>query len=169
MVNKALFLDRDGTINVDTGYTYRIDDFRLIDGIIDLCRVAVNAGYKIIVVTNQSGIARGYFSCDDFAVITAYMKKLFLQEGIEITDVFFCPELSGPDRKPESGLFFKAKNKYDLDMAQSVSVGDRERDIEAALNAGVGKNFLLDTTIKQSKATAVVQTLKEVIPFLTDN
>ncbi len=139
---KSLFLDRDGTINVDYGYVFQPEKFEFIDGIFELCRKAQEKGYLIIVITNQSGIARGYFSEQDFAKLNSYMIAEFAKNGIKITDVFYCPELSGNDRKPNCGMFIKARDKYSIDMAQSVSVGDKERDLEAAQKAGCGKNFL---------------------------
>lgn len=139
---KALFLDRDGTINIDYGYVFQPEKFEFINGIFELCRKAQEKGYLIIVITNQSGIARGYFSEQDFAELNSYMLAEFTKHGIKITDVFYCPELSGNDRKPNCGMFIKAQDKYGIDMAQSVSVGDKERDIEAAQKAGCGKNFL---------------------------
>lgn len=139
---KALFLDRDGTINIDYGYVFQPEKFEFINGIFELCRKAQEKGYLIIVITNQSGIARGYFSEQDFAKLNSYMIAEFAKHGIKITDVFYCPELSGNDRKPNCGMFIKARDKYGIDMAQSVSVGDKERDIEAAQKAGCGKNFL---------------------------
>lgn len=142
MQHKALFLDRDGTINVDYGYVYQPEKFELIDGITELCLRAQEKGYLIIVITNQSGIARGYYTDDDFQKINQYMIEIFNRYGVKITDVFYCPELSGNDRKPNCGMFIKARDKYGIDMAQSVSVGDKERDIEAAQKAGCGKNFL---------------------------
>lgn len=144
MVNKALFLDRDGTINVDYGYVYQPEKFDFIDGIFDLCRRAQEKGYLIIVITNQSGIARGYYTVSDYEKCTHYMIDKFKEQGIIITDVFYCPDLSGEDRKPNPGLFLKAQQKYDIDMSESVSVGDKERDIEAAQKAGVGRNFLFN-------------------------
>ena len=140
--SKALFLDRDGTINVDYGYVYRQKDFHLIDGILDLCKKAEQKGYLIIVITNQSGIARGYYSDADFQKLNDYMIDLFKQNGVKITDVFYCPDLQGFRRKPECGMFIEAQNKYDIDMALSVCVGDKERDIQAGQKAGVGKNLL---------------------------
>ncbi len=139
---KALFLDRDGTINIDYGYVFQPEKFEFINGIFELCRKAQEKGYLIIVITNQSGIARGYFSEQDFAELNSYMLAEFTKHGIKITDVFYCPKLSGNDRKPNCGMFIKARDKYGIDMAQSVSVGDKERDIEAAQKAGCGKNFL---------------------------
>lgn len=144
MVNKALFLDRDGTINVDYGYVYQPEKFDFIDGIFDLCRRAQEKGYLIIVITNQSGIARGYYTVSDYEKCTRYMIDKFKEQGIKITDVFYCPDLSGEDRKPNAGLFLKAQQKYDIDMSESVSVGDKERDIEAGKKAGVGRNFLFN-------------------------
>ena len=141
-MTKALFLDRDGTINVDYGYVYEPERFVFIDGVFDFCRMAQDKGYLLIVVTNQSGIARGYFTEADFAAITKYMVDRFTAAGVTITDVFHCPSLEGPDRKPEPGMFLKAKEKYDIDMAASVNIGDKERDIEAGRLAGVGKNVL---------------------------
>lgn len=143
-MTRALFLDRDGTINVDYGYVFRIRDFDFIPGIFDLCRTAVDRGYKIIVVTNQSGIARGYFDADDYLRLTEYMCDEFAYRGINITDVLHCPELSGPYRKPAPGMFLAAAQKHGIDMPASISVGDSQRDIDAAIAAGVGRNFLFD-------------------------
>ncbi|MFQ6778240.1 MAG: D-glycero-alpha-D-manno-heptose-1,7-bisphosphate 7-phosphatase [Alphaproteobacteria bacterium] len=140
--NKALFLDRDGTINVDYGYVGSIDKFEFIDGVFEFCGKAQSLGYKIIVITNQSGIARGYYTVTDYQKVTKYMCDEFLKRGIKITDVFYCPELSGPNRKPEPGLFVAARDKHNIDMIKSVSVGDKQRDLDAAIAAGVVKNFL---------------------------
>lgn len=141
---KALFLDRDGTINVDYGYVYQSEKFELIDGIVDLCLKAQEKGYLIIVITNQSGIARGYYTDEDFQKLNQYMVDLFAQKGVIITDVFYCPELSGNRRKPDCGMFLEAQAKYNIDMKASVSVGDKERDVEAGQKAGVGKNLLFN-------------------------
>ena len=141
-MSKALFLDRDGTINVDYGYVHEPERFVFIDGVFEFCRQAQALGYLIIVITSQSGIERGYFSESDFAVVTKFMVERFAAEGVTIADVFHCPSLTGPDRKPEPGLFLKAQVKYDIDMAASVNVGDRERDLEAGRRAGVGRNVL---------------------------
>ena len=144
MQHKALFLDRDGTINVDYGYVYQPEKFELIEGIVELCQQAQKKGYLIIVITNQSGIARGYYTDDDFQKINQHMIKLFAEKGVKITDVFYCPELSGSRRKPECGMFLEARDKYNIDMAQSISVGDKERDVVAGQKAGVGMNFLFN-------------------------
>lgn len=141
---KALFLDRDGTINVDYGYVYQPERFEFIKGIFELCRMAQKLGYLIIVITNQSGIARGYYTNDDFQKVNQYMIEKFANKGIKITDVFYCPDLTGKRRKPECGMFIEAQQKYNIDMANSVSLGDKERDVEAGIKAGVKHNFLFD-------------------------
>lgn len=140
--NKALFLDRDGTINKDHHYVYKIEDFEFIEGIFELCRQAQDKGYLIIIITNQSGIARGYYKEEDYRTLTEYMLKEFAKQGVKITDVFHCPDLEGQNRKPNPGLFLIAQQKYNIDMQKSLSLGDKERDVAAGKNAGVGKNFL---------------------------
>lgn len=168
-MNKALFLDRDGTINIDHGYVYQPDRFDFIDGIFDACRAAQECGYQIIVVTNQSGIARGYYGEEDFQKITDHMCTEFEKNGVYIEDVFYCPFLDAehPDRKPNPGLILKAKEKYDLDLSASILLGDSERDIEAGQRAGVGTNILYAPTPKEkTKATAQIQELVDLKNFL---
>lgn len=141
---KALFLDRDGTINTDYGYVYKEEDFEFIDGVFELCRQAQERGYLLIIITNQSGIARGYYTEEDYARLTDHMLREFSKRGIRITDVLHCPELEGENRKPAPGLFLLAQKKHDIDMAASISVGDKPRDVEAGQRAGCGKNFLFE-------------------------
>ena len=120
--------------------------------------------YLVLVATNQSGIGRGMFSEDDFERLTEYMRGVFRSSGAEIAGVFHCPSADDghPDRKPNPGLFLKAAAAHGLDMKACVSVGDRERDIRAALAAGVGRNFLFSAEDVPTLATARVETLEEV-------
>ncbi|MEG0024170.1 MAG: HAD family hydrolase [Akkermansia sp.] len=166
MAHKALFLDRDGVINIDTHYAHRIDDFVLVPGILELCRQAQDKGYLLIVVTNQSGIERGLFSEEDYQLFTQHMRNVFAKQQISIKDVFHCPSLNHEDRKPRVGMFLKAQVKYDIDMASSLNVGDKERDITAGINAGVGRNYLYSHDRLPSHATAIVSSLTEIIPSL---
>jgi len=168
-MTKALFLDRDGTINIDRDYVYKIEDFEFIDGIFDFCNAAQSKGYEIIVITNQSGIARGYYGHADFDILNNHMKEQFQKAGVKITDVFYCPHLdkNHKDRKPNPGMFISAQEKYNIDMSNSISVGDKERDIEAALNAGVKTNYLFtDKETTDTKATRVVKNYKELINLI---
>ena len=142
MMKKALFLDRDGTINVDYGYVFERSKFVFTEGVFDFCRLAQNAGFEPVVITNQSGIERGYYGEEEYRKLTDWMVAEFAARGVRIADVLHCPSLDGPDRKPEPGLFLKARDRHGFDMAASVSVGDKPRDAEAGRRAGVGKNLI---------------------------
>ncbi|MBR1544593.1 MAG: HAD family hydrolase [Alphaproteobacteria bacterium] len=164
-MNKALFLDRDGTINIDYDFVYKIEEFDFIDGIFDLCKKAQDLDYKIIIVTNQSGIERGRFTEGDVNILHNYVKDEFLKKGINITDVFICPfkDNSHPDRKPNPGMLLKAKEKYNLDMSKCIMVGDKERDIEAGINAGCGRSYLFSSNLEQTtKANKIYNDLKKL-------
>lgn len=167
-MRKALFLDRDGVVNVEKNYLHKIEDFELMDGIIEVCRNYQDQGYLIIVVTNQSGISRGYYTEDDFALLSRWMSEHFKALGITITHIYHCPHHESIDgvcecRKPEPGMFLEAQREYDLNMAESVMIGDNERDIEASLKAGVGINILLSTEATDSKANRIIHSLREML------
>ena len=143
---KAVFLDRDGVINVDKHFVHKIEDFELKRGIVELLQYLTTQNYKLFVVTNQSGIGRGLYKEEDFQIVNEWMLGKFEQQGVSILDVFFCPH--GPDdncycRKPKPGLFIDAKEKYDIDMNKSWMIGDKEADIEAANNAGISQTILV--------------------------
>jgi D-glycero-D-manno-heptose 1,7-bisphosphate phosphatase len=147
-MRKALFLDRDGVINVDRDYVYRTEDFEFIDKIFEICRKYQESGFLIFVVTNQAGIARKIYSEKDFLTLTKWMVKRFKDEGISITKVYHCPhhpEFTGSCtcRKPKPGLFLKAAEEFDLDMPGSVLIGDKESDIIAGRNAGINNCFYI--------------------------
>ena len=144
---KALFLDRDGVINVDKNYVYKIEDFEFKDDIFDICLKYQSQGFLIFVVTNQAGIARGYYSENDFWILTDWMCNKFQEKGINIKKVYFCPhhpEFTGEClcRKPNPGMLLKAIEEYDIDISSSVMIGDKQTDIDAAKNAGI-KNTIL--------------------------
>ncbi len=144
---KAVFLDRDGVINRDKNYVYRVEDCEFINGIFDLCRNARSKGYKLLVVTNQAGIAKGYYTEEDFLSLMNYMTAEFERQGCPLDDVFYCPyheeglgrfRRASEDRKPAPGMILKAAEKYDLDLSRCMLLGDKESDIEAGRRAGVG-------------------------------
>ena len=146
---KALFLDRDGVINVDHGYVSRIEDFEFVDGILEFIKEAQRKGYLPIVITNQSGIGRGYYTQEDFERLTAHMLEKMQEYGIRIgrEQVFHCPH--DPDegcscRKPMPGMFLAAAERFDVDMEHSIMIGDKPSDVEAAKAAGVGRVFLVE-------------------------
>lgn len=139
--NKALFLDRDGVINRDTGFTCRIQDIQFLPHIFNLCREAIAKEYLIFILTNQSGIARGYYTEKDFQKLTDWMNARFIDEHCPVTAVYHCPFLVSEDRKPSPGMFLKAITNYHIDPAASVAIGDRDNDILAARAAGVGRCY----------------------------
>ncbi len=168
-MKKALFLDRDGVINVEINYLYKIEDFEFIDGIFSLCAHYQNLGYIIVVVTNQSGIAREYYSEDNFNILSSWMMKEFEKYAIEIKKVYFCPhhpDISGKCdcRKPNPGMLLEAKREFDIDLENSIIIGDKESDIEAGINAGLNESYLFDesATCSDSKATKIVSRLKDI-------
>jgi len=169
-MNKALFLDRDGVVNIEKDYLYKTVDFEFIDGIFKVCKYYQNLGYKIFVVTNQSGIARGYYSEDDFKEVTNWMINEFEILGINISKVYHCPhhpDISGDCncRKPKPGMLLEAAKDYDIDLQNSIIIGDKERDIEAGINAGLSTTYLYQQikTKIESKATKVINKLEDVI------
>lgn len=142
MSRPALFLDRDGVLNVDHGYVSRAADFEPVDGVFTALRSAAARGYALIVVTNQSGICRGYFTQGDYDALEAHMRKLFAAQGIELTAIYHCPHHpdAGCDcRKPRPGMILRAAREHGIDLARSVMIGDKPSDAEAARAAGVGR------------------------------
>jgi D-glycero-D-manno-heptose 1,7-bisphosphate phosphatase len=156
MSQKALFLDRDGVINEEIGYLHKPADVRFVEGIFPLCRTAHALGYRLIVVTNQSGIARGLYSEEDFDVLTKWMIRQFNQEGVNLDAVLYCPyhpehgighyKREHEDRKPSPGMLHRAAKTFSLDLKQSILIGDRCSDIAAAHTAGLRQAFLLSGT-----------------------
>ncbi len=138
-MNKAVFLDRDGTINVDKDYLYKQEDFEYLPGAIESLKRLDEAGFLLIVITNQSGIARGYYSEKDYHIIDEWMKADLLSKGVKIAGSYYCPH--HPDaavpayrfeckcRKPGTELFWRAQRDYDIDMSKSYAIGDRLRDL----------------------------------------
>lgn len=144
---KAIFFDRDGTLNVDKNYLYRIEDFEWLDGAPEAIRWANEHDYLVIVVTNQSGVARGYFTEADVRFLHAWMNEDLARFGAHIDAFYYCPHL--PDgnvaayakkcdcRKPKPGLIERACVDYDIDKGASLLVGDKPRDVDCASTAGV--------------------------------
>ena len=154
MATPALFLDRDGVINVDHGYVYRIEDFEFIPGIFELCRNAKVKGNKLVVVTNQAGIARGLYSEAQFHALTDWMKQRFVEEGAPLDGVYFCPthpsaglgayRVDTEFRKPGPGMLLQAARELNIDLPRSTIIGDKVSDMQAGAAAGVERLFLFD-------------------------
>lgn len=178
--HQALFLDRDGVINIDHAYVCKQENFEFVADIFDLCRTAKQHGYLIFVVTNQAGIGRGFYTEQDFLKLTEWMCGIFNAHGVVIDKVYYCPfhpehgighyKIDSPHRKPAPGMILQAAHEFDVDLAISVLVGDKESDIQAGVAAGVGCNLLympsgLGEAISTS-ATTVVENLSDVGKFL---
>ncbi len=145
---KALFLDRDGIVNLDYGHVYKIEDFKFTDYIFDLCYKYQNWGYYIFIITNQAGIGKGLYTLKDFEILNEYMLNKFKENGIQITKVYYCPH--SPEehcdcRKPKPKLFLQAIKEYNLDTESCVAIGDKISDLEAAYSAGIKKLYFKKT------------------------
>lgn len=141
-MNKALFLDRDGVINYDPGdYTTSLEEFHLLPTVMDALALAQKRGFILIIITNQGGIAKGLYTHDTVNQIHAYLKQECTKNNIQLTEIFYSPH--HPDfsnsltRKPQSLLIERALAKYYIDPAKSYMIGDRDRDLECAHQAGV--------------------------------
>lgn len=148
---KALFLDRDGVINYDPGYVYRIEDFEFMPGIFEALAEFMALGYEIFVVTNQSGIGRGYYSEDDFAKLSKHMIDEFKSYGVEIKKIYHCPHTPSDDcncRKPKPGMILQALNEHNIDPQASLIIGDKPSDLESARRAGVESGYLIGDEFK---------------------
>lgn len=170
---KALFLDRDGVINQDLGYISKIDDFIFNNEIFPLLEKAKNKDYLIIIVTNQSGISRGFFSEDEFNKVDRWMKKKFKEKKIIIDKTYYCPHhptegkkpyrLSCNCRKPKPGMFLQAKNEFNINMKDSFMIGDKESDLIAAESSGIENNFLLCDNLPDVDRNSRFKKIKTVL------
>jgi len=143
---KAIFLDRDGVINKEVGYLHKFEDFEFISGIFKSCKYFQSLGYEIIILTNQSGIGRGYYTEGDFLRLNKWMLDQFFLNKINILDVYYCPHRPEDNcncRKPKPGMFLAAKEEHGIDMDKSWMIGDKEADIQAAFHAGITNTILV--------------------------
>lgn len=184
MAKPAIFLDRDGVINVDRGYVHTVDDFEYIDGVFDACKKLKEMGYLLVLVTNQSGIARGMFSEDEFISLTEWMDWNFEDNGVEFDGIYYCPHhategqgeyLQDCDcRKPKAGMFKSAQDFLKIDMTKSVMIGDKADDMKAAIAADVATKVLVRTGKAitedgESLADAVLDSIADVPAWLAAN
>ncbi|MBA6223057.1 D-glycero-beta-D-manno-heptose 1,7-bisphosphate 7-phosphatase [Colwellia sp. MB02u-18] len=181
-MKKALFLDRDGIINIDHGYVHKIEDFEFIDGIFELCRLAIAKGYQIFVITNQAGIARGYYDQATFEALSQWMVNAFAEQAITIAKVYYCPHhptkgvnefvMSCNCRKPEPGMIIQAQQEFSLTLTESVFIGDKVSDMQAASNAGIKCRILVNSrytdeaSSEQIKGVNRVNNLEQASKFI---
>ena len=171
---KALFLDRDGVININHGYVFEREKVEFIDGIFDLIARFVEKGYEPVIVTNQSGIARGYYSEQQFFDLMGYFQHQFDQHGLPKIAVYFCPHhpsfsdqsrLNACNcRKPEPGMITEASSQLSIDLNHSVFVGDKLSDMLAAKRAGIGRSVLCDPKRQQTSELSHSEYRNELLP-----
>jgi D-glycero-D-manno-heptose 1,7-bisphosphate phosphatase len=159
---KAAFIDRDGVINVERGFLHQAEQFVFVPGAVEALQSLQSAGYLLVVITNQSGIARGLYSEADYLQLTAYMQQRLLAAGVRLSAVEHCPHL--PDaplaefrldcdcRKPRPGMLLRAAAALDIDLPSSILVGDRATDIQAGRSAGVGRCWLVRSGVALSQS-----------------
>jgi D-glycero-D-manno-heptose 1,7-bisphosphate phosphatase len=165
---KVAFLDRDGVINHDYGYVYNIAQFDFIDGVFEACRLLRRHGYEIVVVTNQSGIARGYYTPTQLADLHSWMALCFANQGIDIAKIYHCPHhLEGKItkyvipcncRKPRPGMLLDAATALNITLDESILFGDKESDIQAGKAAGL-KHLIKLGEANQTQADIVCRSL----------
>lgn len=154
-MQRAAFLDRDGVINIDHAYVYRWEEFEFVEGVFEAAKKLVEAGFLLVIVTNQSGIGRGYYTEADFYALDQKVREAFANVGAPVAGVYFCPHhpekalpqyrLACNCRKPAPGMMLAAAKDLDIDLSESVMFGDKKSDMQAALAAGITTRVLLGT------------------------
>jgi rfaE bifunctional protein nucleotidyltransferase chain/domain len=161
-LRKAAFLDRDGVINKDKGYVHHWDDFEFVPGAIEGMRRLQQAGYALVIVTNQSGVARGYYSEDQYHVLTRHLLSELTGKGVHVDGVYHCPHhpngivphlaIDCECRKPAPGMLLQAARELNLSLHDSLLIGDKPSDIEAASAAGLGRAYLINSDKPESSS-----------------
>lgn len=152
--NKALFIDRDGTIHVDKVETHKIEDLEFFEDVFNLFKTASELGYKIVVVTNQSGIGKGHYSVKETQEFNDFMINKINEKGVNISALYYCPHKSEDNcgcMKPKDGMFKRAALELNINLSESIMIGDQSSDVYAGLNAGILKNYIVTTGIYKTE------------------
>jgi D-glycero-D-manno-heptose 1,7-bisphosphate phosphatase len=177
-LKRALFLDRDGVINKDHGYVHQQDQFEFVPGIFEVVKTATEQNFLVIIVTNQSGIGRGYYTETTFHQLMEWVKDQFKQRGGNIDHVYFCPfhpeqgigeyKQDSFDRKPNPGMFLKAQRDYQLDLSLSFFIGDQPSDLQAAIRAKIGHFLWLNPTDDVIKQVQIAESGLTNVTYLSN-
>ena len=169
--NKALFLDRDGIINIDSGYVSKIEKFQFTEGIFNLLHLFIKYDYKIFIVTNQSGIGRGYYTQNNFEVLTTWMLSEFKKQHIEIASVHHCPHAPEEKcncRKPNTGMIDEILSLNTIDLTHSWLIGDKQSDIDLAIHSHIGSTIAIGKRIIEN-STYSFDSILECKEYLEEN
>ena len=171
-MNKAVFLDRDGTINIEKNYLHKIDEFEYLPGAVEGLKRIYDKGYLLIIVTNQSGIARGYYSEEDFYRLNEWMISDLDTKGIKISKVYYCPHHPNASvaryrcdcncRKPKTGMFWQAQKEFNIDFSESYAIGDKLRDLSICSETAV-KGILIGKSEIRSENILACNNWNEII------
>ena len=174
--NKCVFLDRDGTIIEDGEYVVDIKKLQLKTDAVESLKKLQNEGFLLVIITNQSGVARGYFTEQDVVNFNDYLVNLLKEQGVFIDDVYYCPHMVGAVvekynvdcdcRKPKTGMFMRAINKFNIDLSKSYAIGDKIRDMCICGNNGC-RGFLLDENGENTEFVRVAKSLSECVEIIT--
>lgn len=172
-MKKAIFFDRDGVINKEKEYLYKIEDFEFVEGSFNTLKTLQEKGYLLFIITNQSGIARSYYTLEDFNKLNSWMLKEFEKEGIKISQVEFCPHVSSDNcscRKPKIGMIDNILKNYEIDLENSWLIGDKDSDIKCAKNAKIKNTIQVKSGHKfneeNSKADFICKSIADIIDVI---
>lgn len=182
MSYKAVFLDRDGTLNIEKNYLYRKEDFEFIDGAIESIKIFHDCGYKVIVITNQAGIAKGYFKEEDVIFLHQHISEKLKANNTYVDGYYYCPHhkdgtiteytIDCECRKPKAGMLYQAAKDHDLDLSKSFIIGDNETDILSGKYAHLKSCFLVRSghpiDEKNTQADYVFNSIIDVAIYLNN-
>lgn len=183
-MKKTIFLDRDGTINIDKGYVHKIEDFKFTHLAIEALREFKNMGYQLIIITNQSGIARGYYSVQDLEKLNKWMNNVLLMEDVIIDGFYYCPHYPNGKvkeystfckcRKPGTKLFYNAIKDYNVDVNKSFVIGDKMKDLAISYETNIKAIYIEKypkriKCIEVKKEICVVNSLYEAMIYIKKN
>lgn len=168
-MQKAVFLDRDGVINIEKDYLYKIEDFEFVEGVFESLDYLQNLNYKLFIITNQSGIGRGYYTLDDFKKLTSWMLDKLEKKQIIVSQVELCPHGPNDDcscRKPKTGMIENILKNHEIDLENSWLIGDKGSDIKCAKNANIRNTIQVKSghsfDEKESMADFICNSIKDV-------